>query len=33
MPILEALHSISNGLVKFVKMGALVNLSFKVSKL
>jgi len=34
MPMLEASHSISNVLVKLgsAKMGALVNLSFKVSK-
>jgi len=34
MPMLEASHSISNILVKLgsVKMGALVHLSFKVSK-
>jgi len=34
MPKFEASHSISNVLVKIgsAKMGALVNLSFKVSK-
>ena len=34
MPTLKASHSISNVLIKLgsAKMGALVNLSFKVSK-
>ena len=34
MPMLEALHSISNVLIKLgsAKMGVFVNLSFKVSK-